>query len=122
MDTVKKFQVGHKKRILDRYKNETLESFEPYEVLEMILSLTIIRSDTRLLAKKLIESFGGLIAVMNTSIDELCTFDGIGEKSAATIKLFKDVNVYLLRDKLTKIHVFDSVDKVKDYLILKYRG
>lgn len=122
MDTIKKFQVGHKTRLLNRYDNETLENFEPYEVLEMILSLTIIRSDTRILAKTLIESFGGLSAVMNATVTDLQTVTGIGLKSATTIKLFKDVNVYLLKDKINKINVFTSVDSVKDYLILKYRG
>lgn len=122
MDEQKKFQTGHKKRIQDRYNKESLENFEAYEVLELVLSITHVRKDTKLLAKAMIGKFGGLSAVMNAPVDDLRTFPEIGLKTATTIKLFKDVNVYLLRDKITKLNVFTSVNDVKNYLILKYRG
>lgn len=122
MDTQKKFQKGHKSRIQTRYANETLENFQDYEVLELILSLTLIQKDTKILAKTLIDTFGGLNSVMNASVEDLQSIDSIGLKSATTIKLFKDVNTYLLREKINKINVFKSVEAVQDYLILKYRG
>lgn len=122
MGKEKKYQIGHKKRIQERYASESLENFEPYEVLELVLSITNVRKDTKLLAKAMIDRFGGLSAVMNAPVEDLRTFPEIGLKTATTIKLFKDVNVYLLRDKITKLHIFTSVNDVKNYLILKYRG
>jgi len=121
-DVKKKYQEGHKNRLQTRYTNETLDNFQPYEILELVLSLTIIRKDTKLLSKTILDTFGGLNSVMNASVAELMNIDGIGFKTATTIKLFKDVNVCLLREKMNKIHVFKSVEAVHNYLILKYRG
>ena len=121
-DSIKKYQAGHKYRLQTRYEKESLDNFQPYEILELVLSLTITRKDTKLLAKNILESFGGLNSVMNASVSELQSFEGIGLKTATTIKLFKDVNVHLLREKMNRISVFKSVGAVHDYLILKYRG
>ncbi len=121
-EVIKKQQQGHKNRLQTRYINETLESFEPHEVLELVLSLTLIRKDTKLLAKTLLDKFGGLNSVMNASVAELTSIDGIGPRTATTIKLFKDVSVCLLREKMNKVNVFRSVEAVQNYLVLKYRG
>ncbi len=118
----RKYQEGHKNRLQTRYTNETLDNFQPYEILELILSLTIIRKDTKILAKTLLDTFGGLNSVMNASVSDLQGVTGVGLKTATTIKLFKDVNVYLLKEKMNRIHVFKSVEAVQNYLILKYRG
>lgn len=122
MEEHKRFQEGHKNRLQTRYTNETLDNFQPHEILELILSLTIIRKDTKLLSKLLLDTFGGLNSVMNASVSELQSISGIGLKTATTIKLFKDVNVCLLREQINRIHVFKSVEAVHNYLILKYRG
>lgn len=121
-DPSKIYQTGHKNRLQTRYMNESLENFQPYELLELVLSLTIIRKDTKLLAKKLLDTFGGLNSVMNATVNDLQEVGGIGLKTATTIKLFKDVNVYLMREQLNRMHVFKSVESVHNYLILKYRG
>lgn len=126
MDTVedikKKQQEGHKKRLQTRYTNETLENFHSYEILELVLSLTNVRKDTKSMAKTMIDKFGGLNSVMNATVSELQTIDGIGLKTATTIKLFKDVSVCLMREKMNRINVFKSVEAVQNYLVLKYRG
>lgn len=121
-DIIKRNQRGHKKRLQERYSNETLDNFELHEILELILSLTITVKDTKVLAKNLLETYNGLNSVMSASVEELKSFDGIGLKTATSIKLFKDVNVHLLREKMNRVHVFKSAEAVKDYLILKYRG
>lgn len=118
----KKYQEGHKARLQERYANETLDNFEDYEILELVLSLTIIRKDTKILAKILIDTFGGLNSVMNASVPDLREVGGIGKKTATTIKLFKDVSVQLLKEKMNRVNVFKSVEAVQNYLILKYRG
>ena len=113
---------GHKARLQGRYQKESLESFEAHEVLEMILSMTIIRKDTKPIAKSLLTIYGSLNSVMNTPIDDLISNDYIGLKTATNIKLFKDVNTFLLREKVTKTNIFKSVSDVESYLILKYKG
>lgn len=122
MEKSKDYKEGHKSRLQLRYSNETLDNFQPYEILELILSLTNVRKDTKLLAKTLLDTFGGLNSVMNAPVSDLQTVTGVGLKTATTIKLFKDVNVYLLREKMNRINVFKSAESVHNYLKLKYRG
>ncbi len=122
MVDIKEMQKGHKARLQQRYQNESLEAFEAYEVLEMILSMTIIRKDTKPIAKKLLKIYGSLNGVMSTPIEDLLSNDSIGLKTATNIKLFKDVNVYLLREKVIKTNVFKSVNDVENYLLSRYKG
>lgn len=122
MDATKQFQKGHKSRLQQRYTEETLDNFEAHEILELVLSLTIIRKDTKTIAKTLLATFGSLNNVMNASVNDLKAVAEVGLKTATTIKLFKDVNVQLLREKMDKVNVFTSVEAVQNYLILRYRG
>lgn len=114
---------GHKKRLRKRYMKDGLKGFHDYEVLEIILSYSLIRKDTKLLAKKLIEKFGGLTEVLNKSVSSLKSIKGIGERTAVLIKLFRDVPAYYMQDNLQDRKIsLNSPDEVYDFLDCNYRG
>ena len=55
---------GHRKRLIQRFLEEGLDSFEPHNVLELLLFFAIPRKDTNELAHKLIDTFGSLNACL----------------------------------------------------------
>ena len=95
LDPEKKEQVkGHRERVRKRYQEHGLEGFrEDYEVLELLLQYAIPYKDTKEPAKKLIETFGSLPAVLDASYDELIQADvpGIRDSAATFVCLIRDV-------------------------------
>lgn len=77
----------HKKRLRKRFLEYGGESFYDHEILEMLLSYAIVRGNTNDLAHRLINKFGSLDGVFEANYEELLKVDGIGEKSAAIIKM-----------------------------------
>ncbi len=82
---------GHRERLRRRFRNEGLDSFEPHEVLELLLFYVIPRSNVNHIGHRLINRFGSLAGVFNASYDELMTVDGIGEHAALYLKIMPAV-------------------------------
>ncbi len=73
---------GHRKRLRDRAMSEGLESFNPHQVLELLLFYAIPRQDTSETAHLLIDRFGSVHEVLNAQESELIKVPGIGKKTA----------------------------------------
>lgn len=78
---------GHRKRLIQRFLEEGLDSFEPHNVLELLLFYSIPRRDTNELAHQLIDTFGSLNGVFNAPYEALMQIDGVGANTAALLKL-----------------------------------
>ena len=63
--------AGHRERLRQRLLTAGGEGFHDYELLEYLLALAIPRQDTKPLAKRLIEEFGSLAALMLRPIGTL---------------------------------------------------
>ncbi|HNW99868.1 MAG TPA: DNA repair protein RadC [Candidatus Cloacimonadota bacterium] len=117
-----KFQPGHRQRMLLRYLGEGLDNFTSQEVLELMLGMVLIRRDTKLLSKILIEEFGSLNNVLNASPDELEKISGISKRSIMFLRFFKDASIFCLREKILKEDCVTSLSDVLAYLQLRYKG
>lgn len=69
---------GHRARIRSRLKIEPL-SVADYEVMELLLGLSITRKDTKILAKELLARFGSFRGALDARPDELEQVPGFGE-------------------------------------------
>lgn len=63
--------TGHRKRLKNRFLEEGLDSFEPHQVLELLLFFSIPRRDTNEIAHKLLKKFGSLSGVFEADIKGL---------------------------------------------------
>ena len=79
--------AGHRQRMRSKFKRCREDVFETYELLEMLLFLTIPVRDTKPIAKRLLAHFGGIAGVMAADEDELTEVDGVGAASARLIKV-----------------------------------
>jgi len=57
-DTIKPHYFGHRKRLRERFKKAGLSSFQDYEAVEFLLTLTIPRKDVKIPAKEAIGPSG----------------------------------------------------------------
>lgn len=80
---------GHRQRLRERFLKSGLEGFADYEVVELLLTLAIPRSDVKQPAKALIARFGNLRAILDAPIHELQAVDGIGSVTPVALKIIK---------------------------------
>ena len=83
--------IGHRERIKNKFKSEGLKPFLDHEVLELLLTYSIPRKDTKKLAWKLIKSFGSFNGVLDASAFELQKTEGIGPQSAMLINIVREI-------------------------------
>lgn len=85
---------GHRDRLKTRFRNEGLDNFTDVQVLELMLFYCIPRQDTNDLAHRLMNQFGSLSQVLETSPEELKKVPGIGENAATFLNLIPAVARY----------------------------
>ncbi|MFA7073863.1 MAG: DNA repair protein RadC [Endomicrobiaceae bacterium] len=91
----KKYIIGHRKRIKEKFVNSGFENWRDYEILEFALTFALPRKDTKETAKKLIEKFGSLKELLNADYKDLINSktEGLGEHSAVFISFLKSFSV-----------------------------
>ncbi|MBI4728584.1 MAG: DNA repair protein RadC [Acidobacteria bacterium] len=89
MSDDKPHHLGHRQRLRQRFLKSGLDGFADYEVVELLLTLAIPRSDVKKPAKALIARFGNLRGVLDASVEELRAMPGIGNVTPAALQIIK---------------------------------
>ena len=107
---------GHRARLLDRFLNNGISALHPHEIIELLLTFTIPRRDTKPIARNLLTKFRSVTAIINTPVDELKTVEGIGERSAGMFTLVKELITYCLKEKYEHQSIISHRKDVEEYL------
>jgi DNA repair protein RadC len=87
---------GHRQRLRARFAKAGLSGFADYEVIELLLTLAIPRSDVKQPAKALIGKFGDLRGILDAPLDELQEVNGIGSVTPIALRIMREAaNLYL---------------------------
>lgn len=108
--------AGHRQRLRERFIKSGLNSFQDYEIIELLLTFGTPRKDCKQLAKQMIERFGNLDGIFNASLDELQKIKDVGQIKALILRLFPAVSERLAQEKITKKIKLDSPKAVAEYL------
>lgn len=108
---------GHRDRIREKFLKNGIDSFQEYEILELLLTYCIPRKDTKELAKNLLKKFGNIEKILKSPEEELEKIDGLGKSSLAFLKLIGELPSVLYKNSLEKND--DILIKNKEAL-LKY--
>ena len=84
------------------------DSFEAYQLLELLLFYSKPRVDTNPTAHMLIDNFGGLKELLDAPIEEIQKVDGIGERSALLIKLVQQLAIAYAEPDYSAVIANDS--------------
>ena len=111
-----------KKRLKERFKAGSLDSFHNLEILELLLAYAVPGKDIKALAAALIQRFKSFRAVFDASQEDLRTVPGMGESAALLIRLIKDMAGVYLRERLSGKDLIRNPKDVLDYLNLTLSG
>ena len=111
----------HRSRMKDRFLAEGIDSFEPHEILELLLYYSIPQKDTNELAHTLIDRFGKLSAVFDAPYDDLLSVPGVSEHTATLIKLIPALSRRYALEKNSKI-LLATVEDVGKFLCARFLG
>ena len=107
---------GHRKRLRERYLKGGLPGFAEHEVIELLLTLAIPRSDVKRPAKALLKRFGSLRGVLDASISELRLVKGIGEVAAVSLHVIRESAALYLQEASEGTEVLRDPDKLSNFL------
>ena len=120
--TQKPTYKAHRQRIKDKYKKSGIDGWLDYEVLELALSYTVARKDTKPIAKELITRFKTISGVLDADRKELKNVPGISEHTALFFSLLKDVAILYLENGLHNKDLLSSPEVVYDYFKASLKG
>ena len=97
MAKVEAHYTGHRSRLRERFLKSGFGGFADHEVVELLLTMAITRSDVKPQAKMLLERFGSLRGILNAPVSELKSIKGVGEISAILLKVIREsATLYLM--------------------------
>lgn len=107
---------GHRARLLDRFVNNGIGALHPHEIIELLLTFTIPRRDTKPVARNLLTKFRTVTSIINASPEELKAVEGIGDRSASLFALIKELIAYCLKEKYEHQSIISHRKDVEEYL------
>ena len=111
---------GHRKRMLERLERAE-GSLEEHELLEILLFNAIPRKNTNELAHRLLSTFGSLRAVLGAEMAELKAVPGVGESTAAYLRI---IGIFYARAQLKEPELPSafSFAAFRPFLIERFEG
>ena len=107
---------GHRARLRARMLDGGAEALADHEVIEYLLMTAIPRRDVKPLARTLLRRFGSLAGVLNADPRALTLHPGMGETSAAALKIVALSARRLARQVVREAPVLGSWQALIDYL------
>lgn len=108
---------GHRERLKSRFEREGLSSFEPHEVLELMLFYAIPQKDTNQLAHALIEKFGSIDRVFDADTDLLMEVDGVGRHTALMIHMIPQLLQYYAKSRFRERPKVDDCESLSRSIV-----
>ena len=115
MTAEKPHHSGHRDRLRERFIDAP-DALPDYELLELLLFLSIPRRDVKPIAKDLVAKFKDLNGVLRASPEELEQVKGISRNTAIALKIVQAAGLRVLRQNVMKQPVLNSWSKLIDYL------
>ena len=110
--TDKKYSpAGHRRRLRERFLKAGRKALADYELLELLLTYSIPRVDTKPIAKALLHRFGTLLSVLQQSDGRLLEVKGIGPE---TVVFLRAIGACLTRSMETVVENKQSISGPED--------
>ncbi|MDP9195718.1 MAG: DNA repair protein RadC [Pseudomonadota bacterium] len=113
--TEKPHYHGHRERLRQRFLTTGAESFQDYELLELLLFPAIPRKDVKSLAKSLLAAFETLWGVVNAPHHRLREQFRLGDTVIAQLAIVGATALRMTRRQIAQRHVLGSWQAVLEY-------
>ncbi len=118
----KPIYLGHRQRIKEKYEKNGISGWLDYEVLELALSYSILRKDTKPVAKALLNRFKTINGVLDADRKDLEVIAGVSKHIALFLKLLKDVAILYMGKGIHNKDLLSASQVVYDYLKTALKG
>jgi DNA repair protein RadC len=108
--------TGHRARLRKRLFEGGPEALHDHELVEYLLALALPRRDTKSIAKRLIERFGGYGALLTADAEAIARVGEISEGAVAAIKIAQASALRLVKERVQERPVLGSWQALIDYL------
>ncbi|MGQ0660827.1 RadC family protein [Sphingosinicella sp.] len=108
--------AGHRARLRQRLFEGGPEALLDHELVEYLLGLSIKRIDTKPLAKRLINRFGGFGGLLAADPNAIARIGKLSEPTVAALKIVQAAALRLLEDQIREKPVLGSWQALLDYL------
>lgn len=111
---------GHRKNMRTRFMDSGLDSFADHEALELLLYYAIPRRDTNPIAHALMQRYETLSNVLNASVEDLKTVEGIGESAAILIHMVSLLHLKANLPSVKKTIILNTTEETGAYLLQRF--
>ena len=105
----------HRERVKKAYLNNSFDSMNDANVLELLLFYSIPRKDVKEISYALLNRYGSLEGVFEADIKDLMKVEGVGENTAILINLFHNTSIRIEKNKNKKVKKLDDFKKAMDF-------
>ena len=103
---------GHRQRLRERFIKSGLAGFAEYEIVELLLTLAIPRSDVKQPAKRLIQRFGSLRGILDAPLEQLRDIEGIGVVTPIALQIIRATAALYLQQAAEGSEVLSDPTKI----------
>lgn len=108
--------AGHRARLRQRLFEGGPDALLDHEIVEYLLGLSIKRIDTKPIAKRLINRFGGFGGLLAADPNAIARIGKLSEPTVAALKIVHAAALRLLEDQIKEKPVLGSWQSLLDYL------
>jgi DNA repair protein RadC len=108
--------TGHRARLRKRLFEGGPDALHDHELVEYLLALALPRRDTKSIAKRLIDRFGGYSALLTADPEAIARVGEISEGAVAAIKIAQASALRLVKEQVKDRPVLGSWQALLDYL------
>lgn len=113
---------GHRQRLKQQFLKGGLDSFDDEKALELLLTFAIPRKDTKPIAQKLLEHFGGFANVLDAPYERLLNVEGVTPNSAMLLCVLRESARKQILQRSTPVAPLKTLDDCGRFLIPYFHG
>lgn len=107
--------AGHRGRLRERFVRSGFEGFAEHEIVELLLTLAIPRSDVKEPAKALLRRFGSVRGVLDAPPEKLRQVAGIGSVAPVALAIIRAASVLYLQQANERASVLADQAQIRDF-------
>ncbi|MBO5924138.1 MAG: DNA repair protein RadC [Lentisphaeria bacterium] len=118
-NNAEKSHTGHRSRVRQKFLLNGFAGMLKYEVLEAVLMMVLPRKDVKPLAKRLLDEYKTISAVISLPQDELEKIPGLGTNSAASLRMFFECMRYCLAEQCCDRVLLPTSEELRNFVRMK---
>ena len=115
MTESKPHYLGHRQRLRERFLKSGVDGLATHEVIELLLTTAIPRSDVKQPAKALIQKFENLRGILDASLVDIRSIAGLGEVAPVALKIIRAVATLYLQQSAEKQEFLANPENIASF-------